>query len=177
MRKALLLRWPSPLLLAGLLLLLACGGSGGGPAAPQALIVFTPDQPAVANSLSLQSATVSDRSFSLELVANEVSDVSAVTFILAFPASLVRFDGANQGDFLGSFAFLTVSQLPVAGSVLVVDLSVAESSGSGVVLQLHFTAQRSGRGAIRPESPEAQDLNGTVLSDVTWSGGTIDIQL
>lgn len=167
-------------LLTCLLSVVACSGGGGGggsPTDPGPAIVFTPDRPSTAGSIGLRSAGVNGNRLTLELFANQVDDVSAVSFILVYPTNRLTFDGASQGDFFGGFGFVNVSQLPIAGTLLVVDISTTERSGSGVLLRLNFTATGSGRGALDIQSPQAQNLSGQILGNIDWIGGTVDVAL
>lgn len=164
------------LMIALLPLPLACGGGGGGPTDPGSLIVFAPSQAPTANSIGLRTGNVSGDRLTLELFANEVEGVSFVSFILNHPDDLLTFDGASQGGFFGALGFLTVTQIPIVGGILILDVAVDDHSGSGVIMRLEFTAQQSGSGRIQIEDPEAQNVAGTSL-DVTWIDGTVDVEL
>lgn len=175
------IRWyPWLCLFTCLLSVVACSGGGGGgrsPTDPGPAIVFTPDRPSTAGSIGLRSAGVNENRLILELFANQVDDISLVSFILVYPTSLLDFDGVRQGDFFEGVGFADVTQLPFSESLLVVSFSLTDHRGSGVILELDFTATASGRGVLDIQSPEAQNGDGQVLGDIDWIGGTVDIAL
>ncbi len=160
---------------------LSCGGGGsGGPTAPSGSLVFSPDRAPGASSFSMRqgSATSGDR-LELEIVATSVSDVSSVSFVVSYPANLLRFAAQRQGTFLGSAAALVATPLPAPFQGLVVidarPNAAGGVTGSGVVMTLAFDAAAPGSSRIDFASPEARDSQDRAIAGLGWVGGTVTV--
>ena len=185
-------RRPSLLSLTALLALAmlapACGGGGGGgggPTGPPPVvprITFTPTGGSAMNGVTLASGAGSTATnLVLEVRANQVSDLYGLSFDLAYPQGLLRYDGATEGTFLsqgGASTSLLINS-GTAGN-LVVGLSrlgaVDGVGGTGVLLTLRFTAVGAGTGTFGFSRNSAVDSAGAGLV-LTWGGGNVEVVL
>ena len=165
-----------------MLLLTACGGSqnpgggGGGPTEPEPFVVLTPDFGSPP-SVSLQRGTgTQGADLELEIVANELTNVQTMDFVLVFPGELMAFEGAQAGPFLGGDASLVVSAL--SGSrlqFLITRVAATGASGSGVVLRVVFRGIGAGTGRIEFEGQEATRPGGVPIDGILWLGGGVEV--
>lgn len=168
--------------------LAACGGGGGGgsptepppPATPA--VAFTAAGGSTANSITVaQGAGTNGTTLELEIRANSVQDLYGLAFDLEYPSNLLRFESsANAAGFLdsGGAQASYVSSLARAG-LLVVGYTrlgqVAGVSGSGLLARIRFTAIATGSGTVRFARNSAYSSQGAVMANVTWSGGTVQV--
>ena len=178
--------------LAGLTLLAfttACGGGGGGgrstppppPTPPQASLTYTPASSSPQDSFSLVRSNMGATELLLELQANSVSDVYGLSFDLAFPGNLLRFEEATEGDWLGNSGSVQTSFLAeVVSGAVVAGLTrlgtVSGRTGSGSLLTLRFTAIGSGSGTFQFTDIQVTDGSGGTAA-IVWSAGSVSVQL
>ncbi|HEX2643505.1 MAG TPA: cohesin domain-containing protein [Thermoanaerobaculia bacterium] len=184
-RRGLLSHLASLVLLAGLA---ACGGGGGGgsptepPPPVTPAVAFTGSGGSTANSITVaQGAGTNGTTLELEIRANSVQDLYGVAFDLEYPSNLLRFESsANATGFLdqGGAQASYVASLARAG-LLVVGYTrlgqVAGVSGSGLLARVRFTAIATGSGTVRFSRNSAYSSQGAVMANVTWSGGTVQV--
>lgn len=171
-----------------------CGGGGGGggsptqppPPRPPSSVTFTADSAPVTNSVYLEqgpggSATV----LVLAVQVMDVTDFYGARFDLTFPSGLLTFrkNATAEGDFLaggGGFRTDLIVKNRPAGN-LVIGISrigdVEGAEGSGTLFTLEFGTDKSGSGSLQLHRHDAFDRHGEVQPDVTWIGGTIDVQV
>jgi hypothetical protein len=165
-------------------LLASCGGGGGEPpTAPGPSITFS-GSAAGANSISLQRGSGSGPTvLVVEVVATDVDGLYGVAFDLRYPADLLSFEGASEGDLLDEEgAVATTMQLAeTAPGTLVIGLSrlgaVGGVSGSGVLLSLELRSRASGSGSFVFDANEALDTTGNTLAGVAWTAGSVQVRL
>jgi Cohesin domain len=173
-------------LLCGLALLLtACGGGGGGGGStpseptppPVAGIVLTPQAAPGANSLYLASgAATTATTLSLELRANQVTDLYGVAFDLTYPATQLQFVRATAGPLLNNGAVQAAASSP--GTLIVGGTHLGATpgaTGSGVVMTLEFSAVAAGSGSFAFARNSALDSTGATISGLTWLAGSVTV--
>ncbi len=172
-------------LAAALLLLPACGGGGGGgggtaPPPPMTSLAFSPAGAASGPSLLLRRQGTGTQTLELEVAAQDVDGLYGLFFDLGYPAAVLSFEGATEGDFLSSGGNPTAFQVAEQEGRLVVGITrlgqASGRSGSGVVMTLRFRALASGSGALGFSRNQAQASGGDVL-DVGWIGGSVQANL
>ncbi len=174
------LRYPAVFVAAFAILGMGCSSGGdtsGSPTEPLPALIFIPDRPAAGGSVSMRSGPgTTDTMLELEIVATGLVDVQTVDFVLSFPGSLLVFDAAAQGPFLGTGASLIVAGA-TTGSVtlLLTRTEPSGASGGGVILTVRLQAVAGGEGRLDFVSPEATDPAGLIIPDVDWIGGTVQI--
>lgn len=169
--------------------LAACGGGGGGGGSPTEppppvtpAVAFTATGGSAANSITIaQGAGTSGTTLELEVRANSVQDLYGVAFDLEYPSNLLRFESStNPSGFLGSDGTPVsfVSSLSRDG-LLVVGYTrlgqVSGANGSGLLARIRFTAIATGSGTIRFSRNSAYSSQGAVMANVTWAGGTVQV--
>jgi hypothetical protein len=179
------------LLLAGLILLAGlagCGGGGGGgsptepPPPVTPAVAFTGSGGSSTNSITIaQGPGTSGTTLELEIRATSVQDLYGLAFDLEYPSNLLRFESsANAPGFLdaGGAQASYVSSLAREG-FLVVGYTrlgqVAGVSGSGLLARVRFTAIATGTGTVRFSRNSAFSSQGAVMANVSWSGGTVQV--
>lgn len=173
------------LVVAVLVLGTACGGGGGGggggptqPPPPAAGLTFTPSGGGGNDAVVLRRQGAGSDTLVLEVTVEGVEGLYGLFFDLRYPDSLLDFEGATEGPFLGADGQSTVFELAEEPGNLVVGLSrlgdVAGRSGTGVVLTLRFRAAAAGNGSLAFERNGAISANGQPL-DLSWVGGTLQI--
>ena len=171
------------ILLLGLALLLtACGGGGGGstpsePPPPVAGIVLTPQATPGVNSLYLASgAGTTATTLSLELRANQVTDLYGVAFDLTYPATQLQFVRATAGPLLNNGSVQAVASTP--GTLIVGGTHLGPTpgaTGSGVVLTLEFSAVAAGSGSFAFARNSALNSTGATITGLTWIAGSVTV--
>lgn len=171
---------------AGVLALIApaCGGGGGGggptqPPAPQTGITFTPSGTAAGNSVSLSRQGQSTTVLTLQVDANQLTDLYGVSFDLRFPTAALTFTGFTEGGLLNAGGAATSAQVVESPpGNLVVGISrlgaVGGVTGSGTLLTLNFSAVASGNGALTFAGPQAFSSGGTIAS-TQFIGGSVQV--
>ena len=162
--------------------LAACGGGGGGPTAPPPpaqSLVFTAASGSSPTSVALLRSGTSASALTLEVRAQGVTDLYGVAFDLTYPASLLAFEGASEGAFLGQGGIATTVQVAEQPGRLVVGATrlgvVGGVTGSGTLLILSFRAIAAGSGDIAFSDPSAVAATGNPVSDLDWLGGSVQI--
>jgi hypothetical protein len=157
------------------------GGGGGGPTEPQPGIRFSAAGTAGNDSLSLQQNTSagSATTLVLELRAREVTDLYGIAFDLVFPSTVLAFEGFREGTLLDAGGTGTSLQVVTSGANrLVVGLTrlgaVSGASGSGLLLELRFTARASGSGSVAFERQQAWNGAGGPQG-ATWLAGSVSV--
>ncbi len=186
-------RWLSFAVVVAALVVPGCGGGGGGrgptapppPPPPPPPVSFTAAGSAGANSIFLAAGeSASSTRLVLEVRASQVTDLYGVSLDIEFPRDILLFDleATRKGDFLkesGVRSELLVENKPKGN--LVIGLSrfgeVAGVDGSGVLLQVEFTARANGTGEFVIKENEAFDSAGEVQTDVSWISGSVEINL
>lgn len=163
----------------GILLLAACDSGDGGstpPTGPGPSILFTPDREAGANSVSMRSGAGSTASvLQLEIVATELLNVQAVSFVLLNPNDQMRFEGFEQGEFMGAAAQVAVGGGGNTLSFDILRIAPSAASGSGRIITLTFSALAAGSGRFDFIDPEAVDPFGIEIVGIAWVGGTVQV--
>ena len=161
------------------------GGGGGGPTVPPTAtppppaITFTPIGTGGVNSLSLTRVQSDQTSIVLSLEATSVTDLYGVAFDLRYPAGALAFDEAIEGNFLdqGGTVDTALQITETPSGTLVVGLTrlgqVAGRSGTGSLLRLEFTRRAAGSGDLSFARNQAFNANGTPISGVVWSAGSV----
>lgn len=174
------------LLALAVLAMAACGGGGGGgptqPPPPTSSLTFTPGGTAGGNLVRLaRTGSTTGQDLDLAVQASEVSDLYGVAFDLGYPASVLAFEGASQGDFLAQGGFQVSFQLAEESGNLIVGItrlgSVPGASGSGTLVTLRFNAIASGTGAISFSRTQAVGPDGLPLAGLEFVGGSVQSTL
>ncbi len=182
-------RWLSVAVVIAAVVMPGCGGGGGGggPTAPPPPppVSFTAAGSAGANSIFLAAGdSASSTRLVLEVRASQVTDLYGVSLDIEFPRDILLFDleATRKGDFLkesGVRSELLVENKPKGN--LVIGLSrfgeVAGVDGSGLLLQVEFTARANGTGEFVIKENEALNSAGEVQTDVSWISGSVEINL
>jgi hypothetical protein len=167
------------------LLLAACGGGGGGGSTPSEPtpppttpgIVLTPQGTPGANSLYLASgAATTTTTLSLELRANQVTDLYGVAFDLTYPATQLQFVRATAGPLLNNGAVQAAASSP--GTLIVGGTHLGATpgaNGSGVVMTLEFNAVAAGSGSFAFARNSALNSTGAAISGMTWLAGSVTV--
>ncbi len=152
------------------------------PTPPMASLTFTPGAPGGQQSLSLVRTNVGATELILELQANSVDDLYGISTDITFPSALIRYDSADEEAWLGgdgeSTSFLVTESS--AGNLVIGLTRLGAASGrdgTGGLVTLHFTAIGSGSGSIQFANNEFFDASGSTVPGVTWSGGSVQVQL
>jgi hypothetical protein len=171
------------LALIALPLLLACGGGGGGGGGgptqpPPPSITFTASSTGPGIVLA-QGAATSASTLVLEVRASQVSGLYGIAFDLDYPSAVLHYATARAGTFLTQGgAQISTQVAETAPGHLVVGVSrigpVAGATGSGVVLELDFTATAAGSGGFTFSKNSAYRADGSVVS-LTWGAGTVAV--
>ena len=172
------------ILLAALALALtACGGGGGGGTPteptppPVAGIVLTPQGTPGVNSLYLASGSATTATtLSLELRANQVTDLYGVAFDLTYPTAQLQFVRATAGPLLSNGAVQAVASTP--GTLIVGGTHLGATpgaNGSGVVMTLEFSAPAAGSGSFAFARNSALNSTGATISGMTWLAGSVTV--
>lgn len=170
------------LLVAGLLLVTACGGGGGGgggptePPAPSTSLTYTTAGTASGPSVVLRREGTGTDVLVLVVEARSVNNLYGLYFDLSFPSSVLSYEGATEGSFLGDDGTATTFQVAEETGNLIVGASrlgvVGGVGGSGEILTLRFRAVGSGEGGVRFRDNRGVASNGEPL-DLEWIGGTV----
>jgi hypothetical protein len=162
-----------------------CGsGSSGPPPPPPASIRFVPTSAAPpANSLTLQQASVTSTTLTLNVVATGVNNVASVFFDVVYSPAPIACTGAAAGPFLasggGTVSFLLppdVSAACAAGRLPVgisITPAVTGVSGTGVVATITLTSAVSGSTAISLENAGLRAPLAVPIPGVVFAGGDI----
>lgn len=167
----------------------ACGGGGGGGGSgptppPMPGITFTTAGGGTVSVVALRrlGGQGGGTTLDLELRAEQVTDLYGVSFDLRYPSGNLRLDSSAEGPFLGAGGedtFFEVAE-PTPGR-LVVGLSrvgqAPGADGTGVLLQLRFTAVAAGNGSLSFEANRAYASDGSQMGGVQWLGGSVQINL
>ena len=173
-----------------------CGGSGGGgggpttppppppPPPPSSGVSFTADGPAGTNSVFLAAGSSTSTRFVLEIRVSEVTDLYGVSLDIEFPRDFLEYqaDGTRKGDFLrqgGTRTELLVENKP-RGNLVIGYSRFGEASGvdgSGLLLELEFTARATGGAPLVIEENDAVNSTGAVQGDVSWVSGSVNVVL
>jgi len=163
------------------LALAACGGGGGptSPPPPTQSLVFTPAGGSATGSVALLRSGAGANTLVLEVRAQEVADLYGVAFDLTYPASVLAFEGASEGELLRQGGIATSLQVAEQSGQLVVGATrlgvVGGVSGSGTVLTLTFRAVAAGSGDIAFVDPTAVAANGSLIGGLEWLGGNVQV--
>jgi hypothetical protein len=168
--------------------LAGCGGGGGGgptqppPPPPSPPLTFTPGGTAGGNVVFLaRTGATGGSDLDLAVQASEVTDLYGVAFDLGYPASVLDFEGASQGDFLAQGGFQVSLQVAEETGNLIVGITrlgaVPGVSGSGTLATLRFDAVASGSGAISFSRQQAVGPDGQPVAGLEFVGGTVQSSL
>jgi hypothetical protein len=165
-----------------LLTLSACGG-GKSPTSPSGSITFATDRTAGANAVFLRTGPGTTAThLQLEVVANQVTNVHDVNFVLGYPNAALSYGGQGQGPFLtqdANPAFLVATPLPspIVG-VVVIDArsnGAPGVSGTGVICRLELDVVAAGNGRITLNGGELRNAANQTTAGVDWIGGTVTV--
>lgn len=184
------MRWGT-LSLAALLLgvFASCGGGGGGgptmpppPPPPQRSIVFTPIN-AASPSIALLSNQLSDATqLILDVRAVGVTNLYGVAFDLRYPNGVLRYTGRTEGTFLsadGTMITFQITEAP-AGNLVIGLSRLGDSggaSGTGLLFSLQFAPVGTGGGTFTFADASALGPDGSSLSAISWSAGSVQVTL
>lgn len=169
-----------------LVVLAGCGGGGGGgptqPPPPTTSLTFTPGGTAGGNVVVLaRTGATGGGNLDLAVQASEVTDLYGVAFDLGYPASVLDFEGATQGDFLAQGGFQVSFQVAEETGNLIVGITrlgaVPGVSGSGTLATIRFNAIASGSGAISFSRQQAVGPDGAPVAGLEFVGGTVQSSL
>lgn len=164
----------------------ACGGGGGGgggptmPPPPQPGIRFTPSGAPAANSVHLaQGAGTTAQLLVLEVRATQVNGFYGIAFDLGYPAAVLNFMDATEGDFLAAAGDTSFQIAESPDGNLVVGLTllgeVAPAAGSGLVLTLRFAATGGGDGNFSFSDNEVYRATGAPNTAISWLAGSVQV--
>ena len=167
------------------LLLLACASSkeednGGDPLGCTLNTSFV-ERSVQSGSVILRTESTPCAELNLDVAFNGVSDIFTVGFDLTYPTGVFTFDGYTEGPLLkqgppATPPFFSVTHDPGTGRILVFATrfspdAAVNSSGSSVLLTLHFNALAAGQGAVLFDL-SASPVQEQVLND---SGGAVSV--
>jgi hypothetical protein len=118
--------------------------------------------------------------FSVDIVADDVSNLGAYSLILAFDPSVVAYDSISNGPFLGSSGravnCFTPTVLP--GSVTYTCVTTGSTppgpSGAGILATVSFTALAEGTTALSLQGTTIANIIGTQIPS-TLHAGTVTV--
>lgn len=158
------------------------GGGGGGPTVPQAGITFTGANVSAPAVRLVRGPGSSGNVLELEVRADGLPAIYGLAFDLAFPASLLRFEGFADGGFLaqdGAQTSLQVAENPsgrlVVGYTRLGDVGMV--SGSGALMVLRFTAIAPGSGSFTFSQNRLFDTGADEIRGPAWGGGSVQVVL
>ena len=172
--------------LAMLALLAACGGGGGGgptqPPPPASSLTFTPGGTAGGNVVLLaRTGPTGGRELHLAVEAREVNGLYGAAFDLGFPAAVLDFEGATEGEFLARDGFQVSLQVAEESGNLIVGVTrlgaVPGASGTGTLVTLRFRAIGSGSGPLTFSRTQAVDADGRPVGGLAFVGGSVQSTL
>lgn len=176
-------------LAAALIVLAALAACGGGsptrpppPPPPTSSLTFTPGAASGGSAVVLaRTGPTGGSDLHLAVEARQVSSLYGVAFDLGYPASILSYEGATVGDFLGQDGFQVSLQVADETGNLIVGVTrlgdVPGASGSGMLLTLRFRAVGSGTGSLSFSRTQAVDADGRPIGGVTFVGGTVQSTL
>ena len=175
------------MLVLGVLPLLSCsdddddsptGGSGVFSA------TFTPDSGTPPpNSISMQPASSSGPSFTVNIDVTEVTDLYGVSYTLVWSPGILQYTGASdQASHLAEGGVTTSFQVALENGVqgrLVVGHTrvgqVSGVSGSGTLHSLSFRGVAGGNTRLDFSGLRLADSTGAVIQSITQSGGSATV--
>lgn len=154
------------------------GGSSGGNGATSASFTASSPTPPP-NSLTMQAATSNGVSFTIDVVATDVTDLYGATYTLTYSPAILKFIGASEGTHLSTGGISTFFQVAlengVEGRLVVGHSRVGNAtgvSGSGTLHSLSFQAVAKGTTGMAFESAELRDASNGAIPGVFFSGGS-----
>ena len=152
------------------------GGGGGSPTGPMPFVILTPDSGAAPSVTMGRGAGTSGADLQLEIAANDLQNVGAMDFVLAYPGQLMRVVDVRSGPFLG--AAPSIQAVALSGNRLQVSLTrleVGSADGSGLIVVVDLEGLAVGNGRLDFINPTADAPDGTELLDILWLGAGIQV--
>lgn len=118
--------------------------------------------------------------FSVDIVADDVTNLGAFSFTLGFDSSILAFDSATGGPFLGSSGREVTCLSPVVGSddvtfnCLTTEAAPPGPDGAGILASVDFTAGAEGTSPLSLLSVTLSDIEGTAIP-TTDHDGTVTV--
>lgn len=172
--------------------LCACGGGGGDgqpPPPPPVQVPTASFQPASTPSgtaVTLNASSPQQNTFTVDVAAQSITNSTyGAAFDLDFDPNLLSFASHQAGTFFeqgGNTVQYQVATAQGSPGKLVIGVSLQGNNsgvtGSGRIIRLQFNIQRTnGTGNVAFSGNNLRDPNLQLISGISWSGGTVQVQL